>query len=94
MTSIKISIITVIFNAEKIIKKTIDSITSQKYKNVEIIIIDGASTDRTLENTGLVETNNIKILSESDNGIYDAMNKGLKLVKLFFELKMMLLCTV
>ena len=74
-----ISIITVCYNSENTIQKTIESITNQTYQNIEYIIIDGKSTDRTLEiinnNKGKIS----KIVSEKDNGIYDAFNKGLKL---------------
>ena len=77
----KISIITVCFNSIKYLKKCINSIQSQSYKNIEHIVIDGASTDGTLS---LLESKSdqFKVLvSEPDNGIYDAMNKGIKLAK-------------
>jgi glycosyltransferase involved in cell wall biosynthesis len=73
----KISIITVCYNAEKQLKKTIDSVINQTYKNIEFIIIDGASSDNSLE---LLKTYSSSInfwVSEPDHGIYDAMNKGL-----------------
>jgi putative colanic acid biosynthesis glycosyltransferase len=72
-----VSIITVVFNGEKHLEQTIHSVINQKYKNIEYIIIDGGSTDRTLE---IIENYKDKIdysVSEPDNGIYDAMNKGL-----------------
>ena len=75
----KISIITVIFNGEKTIKDTIESVFYQDYNNVEHIIIDGKSTDGTL---GILKKNDSKIdfwISEKDKGIYDAMNKGIKM---------------
>lgn len=75
----KISIVTVVFNGEKQLQKTIDSIITQTYKNIEYIIIDGNSTDR----TPLIITNNSanisQVLCEPDKGIYDAMNKGVAL---------------
>lgn len=75
----KISIITVVFNNAKTINIAIDSVLSQTYKNVEYIIIDGGSTDGTVE---IVKSYKEKInyfLSEKDQGIYDAMNKGIKI---------------
>jgi len=75
----KVSIITVCFNSERTIDLTITSVLEQEYENVEYIIIDGNSTDNTLK---IVQSygHRIKhIISEKDNGIYDAMNKGIKL---------------
>ena len=77
--NIKFSIITVCFNAEKTIERTINSICSQNYKNYEYLIVDGKSTDNTVS---IVEkyaeqNNNIKVISEKDRGIYDAMNNGI-----------------
>ena len=74
----KISIITACYNSEKTISRTIKSILSQTYSNLELIIIDGASTDRTLEIVDFYKNNISYIISEKDNGIYDALNKGLK----------------
>ena len=74
-----ISIITVCHNSENTIKKTIESIINQTYKNIEYIIIEGKSTDRTLEVINEYKDKISKITSEKDNGIYDAFNKGLKL---------------
>lgn len=73
----KISVITVTFNAENILQKTIQSIHQQTYTNTELIVIDGKSTDNTLK---IIQENDTKIdfwQSESDHGIYDAMNKGI-----------------
>lgn len=75
----KISVITVVRNNAKTIKCAIDSVLSQTYKNIEYIIIDGASTDGTVE---IVKSYGEKIaafVSEPDRGLYDAMNKGIKL---------------
>lgn len=73
----KVSIITVTFNAEKLIEATIQSTIKQNYKNIEYIVIDGLSTDSTV-NTIKKYSNNISYwLSEKDKGIYDAMNKAI-----------------
>jgi len=75
----KISIITVTFNADKLIKRTIESVAGQRYSNIEFIIIDGFSTDRTVE---VIKENNYRIdkwITEKDKGLYDAMNKGIKI---------------
>ncbi len=74
----KISIITVCYNAEDTINDTIQSVLSQDYKDVEYIIVDGKSTDRTLEKIQSIK-NGIKLISEKDQGIYDAMNKGISI---------------
>lgn len=73
-----ISVITVVFNDEKHIARTIESVLSQSYKPIEHIIVDGKSTDGTLR---IIESFQgvSKVLSEPDEGLYDAMNKGLKL---------------
>ncbi len=75
----KISIITVCFNSDKTIENTILSMLEQTYENVEYIIIDGKSTDGTLNIIKKYENRIVSIISEKDNGLYDAMNKGVKL---------------
>ena len=75
----KVSIITVVFNNESTIRTTIKSVLNQTYKNIEYIIIDGASTDQTLEQINSFSNKIDQIVSEPDSGIYDAMNKGIKL---------------
>lgn len=75
----KISIITVVYNNKDTIANAIDSVLSQTFKNIEYIIVDGKSTDGTLEIINQYGSNINKIVSEKDDGIYDAMNKGLKL---------------
>lgn len=72
----KISVITVCKNVENTIEKTIESILNQTYKNFEIIVIDGVSTDKTL-NILAKYGNCINLTSEPDSGIYNAMNKGI-----------------
>lgn len=73
----KISIITVVYNAKSLIERTIISVLSQTYTNIEYIIIDGGSSDGTLEIAEKYQHDIAVILSGKDNGIYDAMNKGL-----------------
>ena len=74
-----ISVITVVFNGEKHIEETIQSVINQTYDNVEYIIIDGDSTDGTLDIIRQYECQIDYWVSEPDRGIYDAFNKGLKL---------------
>jgi glycosyltransferase involved in cell wall biosynthesis len=73
---LKISIITVCYNAESCIEKAIQSVIDQTYKNFEYIVIDGQSTDQTLAIVNKYKGNISKIISEKDNGVFDAMNKG------------------
>lgn len=75
----KISIITVVFNGEDLLEGTIKSVLNQTYPNIEYIIVDGASKDRTLEIIKKYESKISLWKSEPDKGLYDAMNKGLKL---------------
>ena len=76
----KISIITVCYNSAKTIEKTLQSIGNQTYKNIEYIIVDGNSTDNTLSIIKKYEKAlNITWISEKDEGLYDAMNKGIKM---------------
>ena len=72
----KISIITVCYNSQDTIHTCMESILSQTYQDLEHIIIDGCSTDNTLEIVRSYTSENIKVFSEADDGIYDAMNKG------------------
>ena len=74
----KISIITVCYNAEKTIEKTIQSVVSQDYPNIEYLIIDGKSKDSTLDIVQRYADKIALISSEPDKGIFDAMNKGLE----------------
>tara|TARA_Y100000816_G_C25989225_1_gene516667 strand:- start:152 stop:895 length:744 start_codon:yes stop_codon:yes gene_type:complete len=75
----KISIITVVKNSSSTIEKTIKSVLAQEYNNLEYIIIDGGSTDGTLGIIQKYKQNISLFLTEKDNGIWDAMNKGIKL---------------
>lgn len=74
----KISVIVVVFNAAKTIEKTITSVLGQTYNNLELIIIDGGSTDDTIKILKQIHDPALSWTSEPDNGIYDAMNKGIK----------------
>ena len=75
----KISVITATYNAGKTIKQTIASVLGQDYDNLEYIIIDGASTDNTMDVVKSYKSDSrLKFISETDNGIYDALNKGVK----------------
>jgi glycosyltransferase involved in cell wall biosynthesis len=75
----KVSVITVCKNSEKTIEAAIQSLLTQTYPQIEYIVIDGASTDRT---PAILETYHDRIthlISEPDNGIYAAMNKGIQI---------------
>lgn len=74
-----ISIVTVVYNGEKYLEQTIKSVVEQSYDNVEYILIDGGSSDRSLEIIKKYEHCIDYIISEKDDGIYDAMNKGIGL---------------
>lgn len=73
----KVSIITVCFNSAATIRDTIESVLSQSYSDIEYIVVDGASTDGTVDVIREYEASISRIISEPDSGIYDAMNKGL-----------------
>lgn len=76
-----VTVVTVVFNGEKTLEQTIQSVVNQTYVNVEYIIIDGASTDGTLDIIKKYENKIDYWQSEPDKGIYDAMNKGIDFAK-------------
>jgi len=75
----KVTIITVCYNSAKTIQETIESVLSQDYQNIEYIIIDGLSSDGTLDIIKDFGPQISKFISEKDKGLYDAMNKGISL---------------
>ena len=75
----KVSIITVCFNSEKTIERTINSVLSQNYSNIEYIIVDGYSNDSTIQIIEKYKNSIQKFVSEKDDGIYDAINKGISI---------------
>jgi len=75
----KFSVITVCYNAQATIEDTIQSVIAQTYHHVEYIIVDGASKDRTLSIINRYRDRITTVVSEPDKGLYDAMNKGLRL---------------
>jgi len=74
----KVSIITATYNSSAHIKDCVESVNNQTYNDIEHIIIDGASKDNTLDIIKSIPNRVVKIVSEPDKGIYDAMNKGIK----------------
>jgi len=74
----KVSIITVVYNGASVIEKTIQSVIAQTYPNIEFLIIDGKSKDNTLAIVERYRDQIVTVISEPDNGIYDAMNKGIQ----------------
>lgn len=73
----KISIITVVFNAERYLRDCLVSVLTQDYSNIEYIVIDGASTDKSFEIAQDYKEQISVLISEPDNGMYDALNKGI-----------------
>lgn len=73
------SIITICYNAASDIERTLQSVVAQTYRNIEYIVIDGASTDKTLDIISKYSAEVSQMVSEKDGGLYDAMNKGLSL---------------
>ncbi|HPO49513.1 MAG TPA: glycosyltransferase family 2 protein [Spirochaetota bacterium] len=79
MQNPKISVVTVTFNAGEFIEQTILSVINQTYENIEFIIVDGLSSDNTLEIIKKYREKISVLISEKDFGIYDAMNKGIRI---------------
>jgi putative colanic acid biosynthesis glycosyltransferase len=75
--NIKISVVTVVFNDKQSLEKTIQSVINQTHDNIEYIIIDGGSTDGTIDIIKKYEDKIDRFISEKDSGIYDAMNKAI-----------------
>ncbi len=76
---LKISIITITYNSEKTVDDTIKSVLEQDYPDIEYIVVDGLSTDKTLEIVNRYASRITRVVSEKDKGLYDALNKGIKL---------------
>lgn len=74
----RVSVIVATYNAESTVKKCIESIVSQSYNDIEVVVMDGGSSDRTIEYVNSFESAKIIIRSERDKGIYDAWNKGIE----------------
>src|ERR1700704_6666810 len=77
----KISVVTASFNSEATIGFTIESFLRQNHPDKEMLVIDGASRDGTLKIVEAFGSDAIRVLSEPDNGVYDAMNKGFRLFR-------------
>ncbi|MGF1923573.1 MAG: glycosyltransferase family 2 protein [Bacteroidia bacterium] len=75
----KISIITVVYNGEAFLSDCIQSVIDQRYQNIEYIIVDGGSTDTTLQIIESFKGHIHQYISEPDKGMYDALNKGIKM---------------
>ena len=78
-TQIKVSIITLCYNRESTIAQCIESVLAQDYCDIEYIIVDGASTDNSLEVINRYKDRITKIISEPDHGMYEALNKGIRI---------------
>lgn len=84
---IKISVVTITYNAADVLQRTLDSVLHQTYQYIEHLIVDGASTDDTVEmakeykeeSDEVAASHDVVIASEADKGLYDAMNKGIRM---------------
>lgn len=81
MTPLTISVITVCYNSDKTLRRTLESVAQQDWPRVEHIVVDGGSADNTAEILKEFHSQLASVISEPDNGIYDAMNKGVLLAK-------------
>lgn len=79
MFSPRLSVVTIVYNNVRDIERTIQSVINQTYSNIEYVIVDGLSNDGTLQVIDQYKSQITKFISEKDEGIYDAMNKGLAL---------------
>jgi glycosyltransferase involved in cell wall biosynthesis len=75
----RITIVTAVFNRERTVADAIDSVRTQTYEHVEHVVVDGASTDGTLSSIEALRSPSMRVVSEPDDGIYDAVNKGMAL---------------
>jgi len=75
--TVKITIITAVYNRSATIGQAIESVAAQSYDNIEHLVIDGASSDETLLEVQKHSHAHIRVISEPDKGIYDALNKGM-----------------
>jgi len=75
----KVSVITVTFNAASVVEDALASVAMQDYSSIEQVVVDGGSTDGTLQIVERYAGENFQVISEPDRGIYDAMNKGVQL---------------
>ena len=75
----KVSIITAVYNGEQFLNDSIRSVKNQTYQNIEQIFVDGLSTDNSLDVIKKYLSGKDKLISEKDNGIYNALNKGVSL---------------
>ena len=75
----KVSIITTCYNREKTIAQAIESVIGQDYPDIEYIVVDGASTDHSLKVIRSYGSKISKVVSERDGGMYEAINKGIKM---------------